>query len=74
MQQQTWRVVSRRLAISLPGISQLFFSFLTFLLLFAQIGGAIFNGGILTVEHGIFTGNSADLVIVPSLAIFLART
>ena len=51
--------LSRRLAISLPGISQLFFSFLTFLLLFAQYGGAIWNGGTLTVKYGNFTSNSA---------------
>jgi hypothetical protein len=54
-----------------PGFSQLFFSFLTFLLLFAQWGGAIYNDGALTVEYGNFTGNSARQVIVPSLAIFL---
>ena len=52
-------------SMSLPGISQLFFSFLTFLLLLAQIGGAITSYGTLTVEHGIFTGNSADNVIAP---------
>jgi hypothetical protein len=34
-------------------------------------GGAIMNNGILTVEHGNFTGNSASTVIVPSLAMFL---
>jgi hypothetical protein len=56
--------LSRRLAISLPGISQLSFSFLTFLLLFAQRGGAIFNTGTLTVKYGNFTGNSADTVCV----------
>jgi hypothetical protein len=56
--------LSCRLAISLVGISQLFCSFLTFLLLFAQYGGAIYNNGILTVEHGIFTGNSADGVCI----------
>jgi hypothetical protein len=57
-----------------PGFSQLFFSFLTFLLLFAQYGGAIFNYGILTVKYGNFSGLSADHVIVPSLAMFLAGT
>jgi hypothetical protein len=41
-----------------PGFSQLFFSFLTFLLLFAQYGGAIANLETMTVEHGNFTGNS----------------
>jgi hypothetical protein len=56
--------LSRRLAISLPGISQLFFSFLTFLVLFAQGGGAILNYGALTVKYGNFTGNSADVVCV----------
>ena len=67
------------LAISLPGISQLFFSFLTFLLLFAQFGGAIYNDGTLTVKYGSFTGNSADNVCIlaphsqrSQLAIFLA--
>ena len=72
--------LSRRLAISLAGISQLFFSFLTFLLLFAQYGGAIYNSGTLTVKYGIFTGNSATYVCIlaphskrSQLAIFLAR-
>ena len=50
------------LLCSWPGFSQLFFSFLTFVLLFAQNGGAIVNYGILTVEHGNFTGNSAQQV------------
>jgi hypothetical protein len=50
--------------MSLAGISQLFFSFLTFLLLFAQHGGAIANYGILTVEHGNFTGNFAEYVCI----------
>jgi hypothetical protein len=73
--------LSRRLAISLPGISisQLFFSFLTFLLLFAQRGGAIANYGTLTVKYSNFTGNSADggvCILAPHrqrshLAIFL---
>ena len=67
-----------QLAIFLPGISQLFFSFLTFLLLFAQYGGAIVNDGTLTVNYGNFTGNSANKVCViaplsqrSQLAIFL---
>jgi hypothetical protein len=47
-----------------PGFSQLFFSFLTFLLLFAQRGGAIYNYGTLTVKYGSFTNNSADAVCV----------
>ena len=51
-------------AMSLPGISQLFFSFLTFLLLFAQWGGAIYNEGTLTVKYGNFTGNSAYAVCI----------
>jgi hypothetical protein len=50
------------LLYSCPGFSQLFFSFLTFLLLFAQYGGAIDNSGTLTVKYGNFTGNSADEV------------
>ena len=45
---------------TLVGFSQLFFSFLTFLLLFAQYGGAIYNLGALTVKYGNFTGNSVD--------------
>jgi hypothetical protein len=53
-------VIVPSLAIFLPGISQLFFSFLTFLLLFAQRGGAIANYGTLTVKYGNFTSNSAD--------------
>jgi hypothetical protein len=48
----------RKCSKSLP-FSQLFFSFLTFLLLFAQWGGAIRNNGTLTVKYGNFTGNSA---------------
>jgi hypothetical protein len=44
---------------SLPGISQLFFSFLTFLLLFAQYGGAIANYGTLHVTLANFTRNQA---------------
>ena len=66
----------------LSRISQLFVSFLTFLLLFAQYGGAIWNGGTLTVKYGNFTGNSADgdvCVLAPhsqrsQLAIFLTRS
>jgi hypothetical protein len=46
------------------GFSQLFFSFLIFLLLFAQYGGAIINYGILTVEHCNFTGNYAKAVCI----------
>jgi hypothetical protein len=56
--------LSRRLAISLAGISELVFSFLTFLLLFAQGGGAIVNWGTLTVKYGNFIGNSADKVCI----------
>ena len=70
-----------QLAIFLAGISQLFFSFLTFLLLFAQSGGAIANFGTLTVKYGNFTGNSANAVCIlaphsqrPQLAMFLAGT
>jgi hypothetical protein len=47
-----------------PGFSQLFFSFLTFLLLFAQYGGAIYNAGTLAVKYGNFTGNSAPGVCI----------
>ena len=57
------RVVAQTCDIP-AGISQLFFSFLTFLLLFAQGGGAIFNYGTLTVKYGNFTGNSAEGVCV----------
>ena len=48
-----------QLVIFLPGISQLFFSFLTFLLLFAQDGGAISNYGTLHVTLANFTRNQA---------------
>ena len=50
--------------MSLPGIFTPFLSFLTFLLLFAQYGGAIYNAGTLAVKYGNFTGNSASDVCV----------
>jgi hypothetical protein len=59
VQQKTWRVVAQTCYIPARDFTT-FFSFLTFLLLFAQHGGAIWNYGALTVKYGNFTGNSAD--------------
>jgi hypothetical protein len=59
-----------------PGFSQRFFSFLTFLLLFAQYGGgAIYNDGTLTVKYGNFTGNSADdvCILAPTASALAAK-
>ena len=68
MQHKTWRVVAQTCYIC-PRFSQLFFYFLTFLLLFAQYGGAIYNAGTLTVKYGSFTGNSAATYIGISVCI-----
>ena len=60
-----WTSPFARNMLEIPGRDfQPFLSLLTFLLLFAQYGGAIINYGILTVEHGNFTGNSATAVPV----------